>query len=968
LDVAVLGPLAAWRNGTALPLGPVRQRAVLGLLVLHHDVGLSRTAIVDALWGERPPPTAVSMVQGYITRLRRVLGPGGGARESVTRAGRGDLLQWDGVRYRLAVSEFRCDLTDFGELAGDARQAAAAGDVRRACSLYEQALRLWRDAPLGDLGLLRGHPAVTELGRRRIGVVIDYADAAGAAGTHEQPLVHLQAVADLEPLDERVHGRLMIALAAAGQQAAALADYEALRLRLDQELGVRPGAELADAHVRVLRQEIPIGTAVGNAAAVRSAEPVVPRQLPPVGAQFVGRAAELESLDGLLNQAAQTPGAVVIVAISGTAGVGKTALAVRWAHRVAREFPDGQLFLDLGGYGPDRDPVHPMDALRMIMDALQLPTDQIPAADQARTGLYRSLMARRRMLIVLDNARDAAQVRPLLPGSPDCLVIVTSRDQLTGLTAAEGAHPVRLDVLCPGDSHALLAGRLGRQRPADGESAAELIELCARLPLALSVAAARAGQHPDFPLSAIVAELRDERHRLEALETGEPASDVRAVLSWSYENLSEPAARLFRLLSIHPGPDVTDLAAASLAEITPTRARRALAELARCSLVAEPVPGRFASHDLLRADAAERARTLDGEADLHAALHRVLDHYLQTCALVSHLLDPAAFQNVGLPAIPVGQAEPVAGSEQALAWIQAECRVLLATVARAAAAGFDDHAWQLPRALEPVFQRRGCWHDIQAIEQTALEAATRLGNRTAQAHALRSLGLAQAMTDSPDEAAARMSRALQLFQDLGDDLGCGMTHECMSFALGQYERHRDALRHARKSLKFYRAVGNDPRIAGTLNNIGFFYAELGDQPRALAYSQQSVRAFRKLADQRGEAVALGSIGWAHHQLGQHAQALDCYRQALIIISQLGDRPSQADIRTHLGDTYHAVGDDIAARQAWTEALSVYEEQNPVQARQLRARLRNLRGAGGRPRRSAGAAASAAGKRTPPAEN
>jgi DNA-binding SARP family transcriptional activator/tetratricopeptide (TPR) repeat protein len=943
LDVAVLGPLAVRRDGAALPLGPVRQRAVLGLLVLHHDAGLSRAALIDALWGERPPPTAVDMVQGYITRLRRVLKPDGGPHESAPSASGGEMLQWDGVRYRLAISEFRCDLADFGELADRAQQAAAAGHAQRACYLYEQALRLWRGVPLGDLGLLRCHPAVTELSRRRVAVVIGYADAASAAGTHEQPLAHLEAVADLEPLDERVHARLMIALAAAGQQAAALTRYETLRLRLDQELGVHPGPELADAHVRVLRQEIPIGAAPGPAAdrQARGSESVVPRQLPPASSQFVGRAAELKSMDGLLDQAARAPGAVTILAICGTAGVGKTALALHWAHHVAERFPDGQLFLDLGGYGPDRNPVQPTDALRIFLDALQLPTDRIPAAAQARTGLFRSLLARRRVLVVLDNARDAAQVRPLLPGGSACLVIVTSRDQLAGLTAAEGAHPVRLDVLTPGDARALLAGRLGAKRLADGRSAAKLIELCARLPLALSVAAARAAGHPAFPLSAVVAELRDERHRLEALEAGEPASDVRAVLSWSYENLSEPAARLFRLLSTHPGPDVTELAAASLAGITLAQARRALAELTHCSLLAEHLPGRFTSHDLLRAYAAERARTLDGEADLHAALRRVLDHYLHTCLSVSRLLFPAWPQLSLLPAAPGAQAEPMTDVEQAQGWAQAEHLVLLASIGRAAAAGLDDHACQLPRALEPVFHLHSWWHDLQTIEPTALEAATRLGSLTGQANALRSLGLAQAMTDSLDEGEANISRALLLFQDMGDDLGRGRAHECMVVAFERHGRFGEAIGHARKSQKFYRAAGFLAGQASALNNLGSLYRELGDHPRALAYSQRSVRAFRELADLRGEAIALGSLGQAYHQRGQHAQALDCFQQALAVISQLGDRQSQADIRTGLGDAYHAVGDDIAARHAWTEALSVYEEQSTLQAMQVRARLRGL---------------------------
>jgi DNA-binding SARP family transcriptional activator/tetratricopeptide (TPR) repeat protein len=928
-EVAVLGPLTAWHHGVTLDLGPVRQRAVLGLLVVHHGTGLSREAIIDALWEERPPPTAVDMVQGYVSRLRRLLGPG-------------EVLRWDGGRYQLATSSVRCDVADFEQLAARARHRAADGGPAEAYALYEEALRLWRGRPLADLDLLRAHPAVTDLSRHRVAVVLEYADVAAAAGCPERPLPALQAVADLELLDERVQARLMTALAAAGQQAAALACYEAVRARLERELGVDPGPELAAVRLGILRQTVPRSAAPQPVAADQGRstepEPVVPRQLPPASAQFAGRAAELAELDELLDRAAQAAGAVTVVSASGPAGAGKTALAVHWAHRVADRFPDGQLFLDLGGYGPDRDPLRPAEAQRLFLEALQVPEDQIPVSPQARTGRYRSMLAGRQLLIVLDNAKDAAQVRPLLPGGSRCLVIVTSRDQLAGLTVAQGAHPVVLDVLTFADAHALLGRRLGPGQLADPGSVAELIGLCARLPLALSVAAARAAEHPAFPLGTTVAELRDERSRLEVLGTGEAASDVRAVLSWSYERLSPPAALMFRLLSVHPGPDVTAPAAASVSGLAPAEARRALTELTRRSMLTEHAPGRYAGHDLLRAYAAESARAADGEAGLDAALRRTLDHYLRACQRVSRLLYPAWPQ---LGQVQDGPAEPVADLEQALAWIEAERLVLLASVARAAAAGCDEQVWQFSWFLELVLYRRSGWHDLLMIQQAALTAATRLGHRTRQAHALRSLGLAQAMTDSPGQGTAQITQALRIFREAGDDFDRGFAHECMAYALARHGRPRDALGHARKARKFYRAADYHVGLASALNNIACFHAELGDQAQALSYSRRSVRAFRGLSDSRGEAIALGSLARVYHKLGQQAEALDCYRQALAAIGPLGDRHSQADIRTHLGDTYHALGDDKAARQAWTEALSVYAEQNPVQARQLLARIDNL---------------------------
>src|ERR1022692_1378928 len=358
--LAVLGPLAAWREMVPVALGPARQRAVLSLLVLREGSGLSRAAVIDALWGEKPPPSAWEMIQGYVSRLRRLLWPGDRAGDGMRF--RGAPLSWDGSSYRLAAGAVHSDLAEFGHLSGCARRSAAAGDAKQACGLYGQALRLWRGRPLADLDMLRGHPAVAELDRRHADVVIEYADAAEAAGLQGDALKHLWVLAGREPLDERVHTRLMAALAASGQRAAALRVYGDLRRRLDEELGVRPGPELAEAHLRLLRHEANATVTVPGHSGRRTsagqrdwdvAEQVLPRQLPPDGGHFTARAAELAELNGLLDLAGgQTPGTVVISAIGGTAGVGKTALAVHWAHQVAERFPDGQLYVNLRGVGP----------------------------------------------------------------------------------------------------------------------------------------------------------------------------------------------------------------------------------------------------------------------------------------------------------------------------------------------------------------------------------------------------------------------------------------------------------------------------------------------------------------------------------------------------------------------------------------------------------------------------------------
>jgi DNA-binding SARP family transcriptional activator/transcriptional regulator with XRE-family HTH domain len=381
LCVAALGPLTAWRDGVPVALGPVRQRAVLALLLLHRD-GLSRGALVDALWPADPPPGAVAMLQGYVTRLRHLLGGTGGGGSSPQADGQ--VVPWDGSGYRLAADLVRSDVAEFGELTSRARRAATAGDATAACGIYEQALGLWRDDPVADLGLLGDHPAVGGLNRQRVAVVMEYADAADAAGSPGRALDQLRALAARQPLDERVHARLMTALAATGQQAAALKVFEEIRLRLDQELGIRPDRELTKAHVRVLRQETRLPSPDLAETDASGQGFVVPCQLPALGTHFAGRAAELTELDELLERADSH--APLVISISGTAGVGKTALAVHWAHRIANRFADGQLYLNLHGYAPSGEPIATGCAIVVLLEALHVSKDRMPRDAEAQVG------------------------------------------------------------------------------------------------------------------------------------------------------------------------------------------------------------------------------------------------------------------------------------------------------------------------------------------------------------------------------------------------------------------------------------------------------------------------------------------------------------------------------------------------------------------------------------------------------
>ena len=375
-------------------------------------------------------------------------------------------------------------------------------------------------------------------------------------------------------------------------------------------------------------------------AAPAGQDTVVPRQLPAGVAHFAGRTAQLAELQAWRHEAASAGGAAKVLVIGGTAGAGKTALAVHWAHHSAEEFPDGQLYVNLRGFDPSGTPVAPGDALRWFLGAFGVSEEQIPDSVDAQAALYRSVLAGKQVLVILDNARDAAQVRPLLPGSQTCLAVVTSRARLPGLAATEGARLVQLDVLTADEAHELLASRLGERARAEADAAQQLTEACSRLPLALSIVAARVAARPYLPLADLARELADAQGRLEALDAGDPVASIRAVFSWSCEQLSAPAARMFRLLGLHGGPDVTVAAAASLAGVNRGEAAAAVAELADTHLIAEHAPGRYAVHDLLRAYAAYLARTTDSEADRREAVHRVLDHYLHTASAGSQVLNP----------------------------------------------------------------------------------------------------------------------------------------------------------------------------------------------------------------------------------------------------------------------------------------------------------------------------------------
>ncbi|MFF3443785.1 BTAD domain-containing putative transcriptional regulator [Streptosporangium sp. NPDC002721] len=950
MELRMLGPLELWTAGGPVDLGPPRQRAVWAAMAVDTPRPVPVETMVDRVWGEAPPERARHALHVYLARIRRVLeraSPDEGESARLSRRSGG---------YALDVDPDSIDVHRFRRLVGRARsgRCAEAEEAR----LLRQALELWRGTPLGGVEGDWAARVRQAWHQQRLDAAAHWARAELRLGDASAVVGPLTDLLLENPLSEPLVTALMHALHADGRVPEALDCYAAFRRRLADQLGLDPGNELRELHRAILSGNGPAPSPVPaeeeveeTAEETGAASPTVtegtgattvpPAQLPPDVRGFTGRRAELAHLDAFLALGADQPTALPVTVLSGTAGVGKTALAVHWAHRVAGRFPDGQLYVNLRGFAPDGPVTTPGEALGGFLHALAVPASQLPSDVGAQTALYRSLLARRRMLVVLDNARDAEQVRPLLPGAPGCLVLVTSRNRLTSLVAVEGARPLLLDPPTVAEARRLLARRLAPERAAAEPGAVdEIITRCARLPLALAIVAARAAGHPASPLAAFADELRDERDRLDALSAGDETGEVRAVLSWSYRTLGAGAARLFRLLGLSEGADIATAAAASLAGVTPRAARNLLAELTAAGLVTEHRPGRFAAHDLLRAYSAELARH-DAAADRHAAARRLFDHYLHTAQAAAVLLNPHRD--------PVTAAEPgpdvtlgdVPDTERAAHWFTAEHRNLLSAVRQADRTGSDAYAWRLAWTVTEFLERRGHWTDRIAAQRTALEATRRLGDRPSQIRVLRGLANACAQMGRLDEARAHLAEALALAAEHGDDTVLAHVHITLALALEGQSEYRTALEHASQALRLFRSAGHVTGQANALNMMGWCHARLGDYDEAVTCGEEGLVLQRRAGARFGQACTLDSIGYAHHHLGHFDKAADHYRQALDLFRELGERSFEATILTHLGETHAAAGDLDSARDRWRSALTILDQLDGPDAAALKERIRHL---------------------------
>lgn len=917
--VRLLGQIDVLVDGVPRAVPGRRLKAVLAALALQPRRVVTTDSLVDIVWGDVAPATAATTLQSHMSRLRRVLDDRG----VVQARSPGYLLNVDG------------EATDIDVAARLIDESSLRPDPAERETLLREAVALWRGRPLADLaGLSWFDLHAHRLDHLHLKARHALVDARLALGQDLLLIPELEQLIEQHPHYEQCHGQLMLAQYRAGRQADALATYQRLRQILQEDLGLAPTRPLRDLESAILRQD---PTLTLEPPALVARRDTVLAQLPGAVSGFVGRAAELVALDRLL---AGEPAAAVVAVISGSAGIGKTALAVHWAHRIRDRFPGGQLYVNLRGFDPTRPPLRPAEAVGGFLDALGVPPQRIPSTLDAQLGLYRSLVAGRRMLVVLDNARDAEQVRSLLPGSAGCLTVVTSRNQLAPLIATQGAVAIYLDLLSPQEARDLLGSRIGVDRTATEPGAvADLITRCARLPLALTVTAARAQASRGLPLAALAQELRDAENVLDALRAGDAATDLRVVFSSSIHALAPSSAQLFRLLGLHPGLDITVAAAASLSGRPAAQCRVAMTELVGAQLLTEHRPGRYTCHDLLRAYANDQAHTLHPDSDRQATVHRLIDHYLHSAHAALRLA-------YGPPKIPLTPARAGVRPEEhpdrqaALRWLATERTVLLAVAELAAQTPqCEEQAWRMAGTMTSNLCYANYWPDWVAVQRRALEAAQRVDDRLGQAYAHLGLGRALRWLGQEHDAAVEIKAAWQGFAELGDSTGHGQAGNELGILAAGRGAHHEALAHHEHALACFRDAQDRNGQAYALNNIGWCHSLLGRPEQTLTSCGHALDLFRTVGDRPGQAATLDSLGYAHQLLAQHDRAISNYTTAIELFRDIDNHYHEAETLIRLGDTHQAVGAPAAARQAWTRSLRLLTELNHPDSEHVRQRLR-----------------------------
>jgi DNA-binding SARP family transcriptional activator/tetratricopeptide (TPR) repeat protein len=925
----VLGPLRLCLDGDEIAVTGTLRRNLLAMLLVRVNRPVPADVLVDALWGERAGD-AMARLHVQVHRLRGVLDEP-------------ERLSFDSSGYCLRVGADESDVGRFDSLVDQAADA----DPRQAVVRLREALGLWRGAAYDGVDLPRVVTEARRLTERRLNALEALYTAELRDGRHAAVTSELGDAVRQHPLRERLHALLMTALYRSGRQAEALAAYRDAREILVEELGLEPGPELRRAE-RAILDGVPIE--IDQPMAPRA----VPSQLPQRPADFVGRAAQLSALDGLVRHVAP----VALATVVGGSGVGKTSLALSWAHRVKAQFPDGQLYVDLRGYGPDQ-PALPEDVLGAFLRAFGVDGTAIPEDPAERAARFRTLADGKRLLVVLDNARSSEQVRPLLPGSETCRVVVTSRDSLAGLVAREGAHRIHLDRMTDNEATELLVTLLGDRPDAETGAVVALAARCAGLPLALRIAAERLRSRPHYRVADLVAELSDEHARLDVLDSGEEYTSVRAVFAASYDNLPTAAARLFRLFGIHPGYDVDAIALAALADAEPRETRRLIDILVRAHLAEESAPGRYAMHDLLWSYATDLAVSTDPPEARRSAIARLLDHYLHTASRAAQVIFPDDVDD----SLDAADAPGTPDYDAGIHWLDTERVNLLRGVEVARAANRPAYITDLSRVLSWYLDVSGRLDDAWRLHNTALTVATERQDRVAEATALRGLGLVHFRGHRYAESASVTEPALALYEASGAVVAAASTHNALGVLYAFMGRADDAVRSMRLSIDMYRTIDRDSlRACRPLIGLGQHQRRRGDIeaarqhlheayaiaetggllvsqahasygltgvyrdierfPEAFDFARRTVRLARRARFRFLEGLALQRLGTIHARLGEFDEAQRRHGEALDIGRTTGSTQLEAIALNGTAETAAAAGMPDLAADAFRAALAV----------------------------------------------
>jgi DNA-binding SARP family transcriptional activator len=904
VQVRLLGPVDVTAGGVPQPVHGLRRKAVLAVLGLHAGEVVSAARLIDVVWAGDAPATAANALQSHVSYLRGVLG----VRAVIVARPPGYLL------------DIGPDATDVEVAERLIRQGELASDRAERVARYRAVLALWRGRPLLDVtGLPWLDQQAGRLEDLRLVAVRALVEARLDLGEHARLVPELERLSREHPFDEHVYRQLMLALYRSGRQTDALAAYQRLWRTLSNEMGVEPGPALRDLESAILRHDdtldparppittpAPAPPAATGAGANIAAPPPAPRELPPDVYAFTGRRHALAELDGLL-AAAAAGSAVPVFVVSGTGGVGKTALAVHWAHRVADRFPAGQLYLDLRGYDP-AEPMTPEQALASLLGSLGVNGADMPAGPAERGARLRTLLAGRRMLVLFDNALDAEQVRPLLPGTAGCAAVVTSRDDLAGLVARDGARRVGLGVLSPDEVRDLLHTLIGDRVVEEPALAETLARHCGRLPLALRIAAERVAARPDTPLAVLEAELATERGRMDLLTAGsDTGTGIRAVFSWSERHLPAPAMRLFRLLGLHPGHDIDAGAAAALAGTAPDEARRLIEVLDRAHLVERTAPGRWTMHDLLRDYAHEQVLAQADEPVRLAALTGLYRWYLAGAAAAMRRMFPESARrwpgpfgtDLGEGGAAPDRAPTFADAAAARAWLEMERPNLVAAV-RAAGAGLSGHAVEIARTLARYLDVGYHNADAFALHRRAHDLATNQGDRAGVALALHELGLAHARSGRFADAIDHHRRALEHYTRLDDLIGRARCHLSIGVAEHFLANYGAAFVHCRRSFTLFRRAADPAGEARALGNLGRIHLARGRHREAAQLFEEVVDLFDSIGDRVGLGRNLNEIGTLRQHQGRLAEAYDCHERARLLLNEVGDTAAEACSLVDLG--------------------------------------------------------------------